>query len=171
MSAVPSTLPNTPDEVEAWLLNNFVAFDSLDITEHPKIFAKNAQLQFANSPVLHGIEEIQQSFVPAFSALSYMKHVPVTFGRLSLLPSRLLKSWISRLNADKVDNKVWFTVEISYRAKGDPENQTITIPASALAHLVTDGEEAGKLARFQVFLDNRPVLERIEYVSKLNNKE
>ncbi|KAJ3958141.1 hypothetical protein N0V92_005288 [Colletotrichum tropicale] len=71
---------------------NFVAFDSLDITEHPKIFAKDAQLQFANNPVLHGIEEIQQSFVPAFSALSYMKHVPVTFGRLSLPPSRILKS-------------------------------------------------------------------------------
>ncbi|KAI8285673.1 hypothetical protein K4K56_009200 [Colletotrichum sp. SAR 10_98] len=151
MSAVPSTLPNTRDEVEAWLLNNFLAFDSLDITEHPKIFSKDAQLQFANNPVLYGIEKIQQSFVPAFSALSYMKHVPVTF--------------------DKVDNKVWFTVKISYRAKGDPENQTITIPASALAHLVTEGEEAGKLARFQVFLDNSPVLERIEYVSKLNDKE
>lgn len=121
LSNLVGRVPVGSDREANYFAQNFVAFDYLDITEHPKIFAKNAQLQFANNPVLHGIEEIQQSFVSAFSALSYMKHVPVTFGRLCLLPSRLLKNWISCLNADKVDNKVWFTVEISYKAKGDPK--------------------------------------------------
>ncbi|KAF9878866.1 hypothetical protein CkaCkLH20_03766 [Colletotrichum karsti] len=147
MASHASTLPNTREEVEAWLLNTFNTFDSRDVTVLNKIFSKKGELHFANNPVLKGLDEIRQWFTPNFEVLGHMKHVPILF--------------------DKVDEKIWFTTEISYRVKGDPENETITLPGSALATLVTEGEETGKMARFQVFLDNRPVVEKVEAVLKL----
>ncbi|KAH9235107.1 hypothetical protein K456DRAFT_1723346 [Colletotrichum gloeosporioides 23] len=54
------------------------------VSMEPEIFSKDAQLQFTKNPALQGIEEIQQSFVPAFGTLLYMKHVPMNFVKLDL---------------------------------------------------------------------------------------
>ncbi|KAL0941329.1 uncharacterized protein CTRU02_204092 [Colletotrichum truncatum] len=147
MASVPQVLPTTPEEVEVWLLNNFTTFDALEVALLGNIFANDGELQFANNPVIRGLDTIKENFVHSYAALAYMKHVPRSF--------------------DKVENRIWLTTQISYRIKGDPQNVEITIPASALATLVTEGDEAGKMAKFQVFLDNKPILDRIEAVAAL----
>lgn len=76
----------------------------------------------------------------------------------------------SKKTLDKADNRIWLIADITYRVKGDPENQDTIIQASGLVTLVTDGEDTGKIARFDVFLDNSPIRERIEAVAKLQQQ-
>ncbi|WYZ36822.1 hypothetical protein EsH8_II_000328 [Colletotrichum jinshuiense] len=124
--------------------------DSLDVSAFDKVYSQSAQVKFGNSPVAEGLDAIKQAFIPAFDQLTYMRHVT--------------------RQADKADNRIWLIADITYRVKGDPENQDTTIQASGLVTLVTDGEDAGKIARFDVFLDNSPIRERIEAVAKLQKQ-
>ncbi|OLN87326.1 hypothetical protein CCHL11_03583 [Colletotrichum chlorophyti] len=141
------SVPHTPDEVLAWLQHSHDIHDSLDITRLEDVYSKSAQLKFTNYPVAEGIDAIKQAFIPSFASLSCMKH-------------------ITRL-ADKVgDNRIWLVADITYRVNGDPENRDINIPAAGLVTIVTEGEETGKIARFEVFLDNTPIRERIETAAK-----
>ncbi|OLN87218.1 hypothetical protein CCHL11_03542 [Colletotrichum chlorophyti] len=143
------SIPSTHDEVLAWLQHSWEIHDSLDVTKFDDVYSKGAQLKFANHPVAEGIDAIRQVFAPNFPSLSYMKH--------------------TTRQADKVgDNHIWLSAEITYRAKGDPENREINIPAAGHVTLVTEGEEAGKIAQMEVFLDHAPILERLAAAAKWN---
>ncbi|EXF85725.1 hypothetical protein CFIO01_07134 [Colletotrichum fioriniae PJ7] len=142
-------VPNTQAEALAWLRRSHDIHDSLQTTEFDKIYSKNAQVKFTNFPVAEGLEAIRQIMEAAFGQLSYMKHVT--------------------RQADQVDNRIWLAVDITYRVKGDPDNEDINIPAAGLVTIVPKGEEAGKIARFDVFLDNTPVREKNARVAKLNS--
>ncbi|KAK1633332.1 hypothetical protein BDP81DRAFT_434696 [Colletotrichum phormii] len=143
------TVPTTQAEALAWLRNSHNVHDSLQTTDFDKIYSKNAQVKFTNFPVAEGVDSIKQIMDAAFGQLSYMKHVT--------------------RQADKVDNRIWLAVDITYRVKGDPDNEDINIPAAGLVTIVTEGEEAGKIARFDVYLDNTPVREKIAAVAKLES--
>ncbi|KAK1706579.1 hypothetical protein BDP67DRAFT_547969 [Colletotrichum lupini] len=142
-------VPNTQAEALAWLRRSHDIHDSLQTTEFDKIYSKDAQVKFTNFPVADGLEAIKQIMDAAFGQLSYMKHVT--------------------RQADQVDNRIWLAVDITYRVKGDPGNEDINIPAAGLVTIVTEGEEAGKIARFDVFLDNTPVREKIASVANSNS--
>ncbi|OHE93429.1 hypothetical protein CORC01_11294 [Colletotrichum orchidophilum] len=143
------TIPNTQAEALAWLNYSHEIHDSLRTTDFDKIYSKNAQLKFTNFPIAEGLHAIKQIMNSAFAQLSYMKHVT--------------------RQADKVDNRIWLTVDITYRVKGDPDNEDINIPAAGLVTIVTVGEEAGKIARFDVFLDNTTVREKIAAYAELRS--
>ncbi|KAK1996519.1 hypothetical protein LX36DRAFT_111099 [Colletotrichum falcatum] len=144
-----ASIPDTPAEVLAWLQRFHDINDSLQVTDFDKVYAETAQLTFANHPAAKGLDAIRQALLPSFTRLAYMKHVT----RRATAP-------------DKVGDTIWFAVDITYRVKNDPENEEITIPAAALATLCTDGKDAGKIQRFDVFVDNAPVRQKMEDVSK-----
>ncbi|GKT44743.1 uncharacterized protein ColSpa_04924 [Colletotrichum spaethianum] len=54
---------------------------------------------------------------------------------------------------------------MSLARQNDPENEDINIPASGLVTLVTEGEDAGKIKRFEVFIDHTPIRQKIEAVN------
>ncbi|CCF39842.1 hypothetical protein CH063_10567 [Colletotrichum higginsianum] len=143
------SVPHTPEEVLAWLRRSHEVHDSLSVAEFHEIYSQDAQVKFANYPVAEGLDAIKQSFIPTFEKLAYMKH--------------LIRQ------ADKVDDRVWLTVDITYRAKGDPDSEDITIPAAGFATVVTEGEEAGKIKRFEVYIDSAPLLQKMEAVANLEH--
>ncbi|KZL72410.1 Ntf2-like protein, partial [Colletotrichum tofieldiae] len=141
-----ASIPNTPAEVLDWLQRSHDVHDSLQVIGFHKIYSLNAQVKFANYPVAEGLDAIKEAFVPTFDQLSYMKHVT--------------------RQADKVGDRIWLAVDITYRVKDDLEREDINIPASGLVTLVTEGDDAGKIKRFDVFLDHTPIRQKIEAVNK-----
>ncbi|OHW90290.1 hypothetical protein CSPAE12_11161 [Colletotrichum incanum] len=142
-----TSIPNTPAEVLAWLQRSHDVHDSLQVTDFHKVYSQNAQVKFANYPITVGLDAIKEAFVPTFDQLTYMKH--------------------TTRHADKVGDRIWLAVDITYRVKDDLEHEDINVPASGLVTLVTEGGDAGKIKRFEVFIDQTPVRQRIEAV---NNK-
>ncbi|KAK2016888.1 hypothetical protein LZ32DRAFT_600917 [Colletotrichum eremochloae] len=139
-------LPDTPAEVLAWLRRFHDVHDSLQGKDFHKVYAETSQLTFGNYPTAEGLDAIKQLLLPSFAQLAYMKHI------------------VRR--ADKVGDTIWCAQDIAYRVKDDPENEEIIIPAAGLLTLFMDGEDAGKVKRFDVFLDNAPVRQKMEAVSK-----
>lgn len=74
----------------------------------------------------------------------------------------------SNVCADRVGNKIYQSCFITYVVKNDPEERKMKIPAFGKIFLVEEGEEKGKIARFEVFLDPSEIFARIDTVGKMN---
>ncbi|TQN66555.1 hypothetical protein CSHISOI_08877 [Colletotrichum shisoi] len=166
-------VPDTPEKVLAWLrrvsygppatstqlapqfscshtkTKSHEVHDSLSVAQFHEIYSQDAQVKFASYPVAEGLDAIKQSFVPTLEKLAYMKHLIH--------------------QADKVDDRVWLTVDITYRVKDDPDSENKTIRAAGFATVVMEGEEAGKIKRFEVYIDSGPLLQKMEAVANLEH--
>ncbi|ESZ94539.1 hypothetical protein SBOR_5082 [Sclerotinia borealis F-4128] len=124
--------------------------DSLNTVDLGKFYAKNAVLRYGNREEVKGVEDIVQFFHKIFPLLKSMKHETVEI--------------------DRTGNKIYQSCFITYVVKNDPEEKQIKIPAFGKIFLVEEGEEEGKLARFEVFLDPSEVFERIEFIGMMERE-
>lgn len=58
---------------------------------------------------------------------------------------------------DLVDNKIYQPCHITWRVKNDPEKESIVVPAFAVVHLVTAGEEKGLVGSAEYYMDGSPL--------------
>ncbi|KAF8637201.1 hypothetical protein AX16_010860 [Volvariella volvacea WC 439] len=149
-------------KARAWLIEVYAqifhkAGDGLN-AQHwlTSFWSHDAELQFANNPVLKGHAAIQAVFDGAFASLSLMKH-------------EILDIALS-------GTKIYQPANITYQIKNDPTQQLITIPGLAVFHKYiepnsttppTHWEPETKISRLDVYLDNTPVMERVKEVQKL----
>ncbi|KAJ9149435.1 hypothetical protein NKR23_g4254 [Pleurostoma richardsiae] len=135
------SLPTTRDEAEGWVRNFHRVCDTLEASLLDTVFARDATLQFGNYPVINGVEGIKALLGRQFALLEEMHH-KFRYG-------------------DVVGDRVYHACTISYLIKGDTKENEIEIPAAAIHHVVTEGEEKGLIKRFEVFIDNAPVVQRM----------
>lgn len=57
------------------------ANDSLDVTKLPSIYAKDARIQFGNSPAILGLDAAKTHFESHWSGLEMMHHEIHEFGK------------------------------------------------------------------------------------------
>jgi hypothetical protein len=67
---------------------------------------------------------------------------------------------------DLVGDKIYSCDKVSWLVKGDPDKKEVTIPTFRVIRLKKEGEEAGKIASFEIYLDYSPVLQRFEIAKK-----
>lgn len=72
---------------------------------------------------------------------------------------------------ETVGNMIYQAADITYVIKGDPDAVPILIHGMANYFRKPGGaEEAGKIARFEVYLDSLPLVKRMEEVAVLEAK-
>lgn len=59
-----------------------------------------------------------------------------------------------RVGADKI----YQSCRIRFQAKNDPEKERVDVPAMAVLHLVTSGEETGLIRQAEYYLDASPLV-------------
>ncbi|KAH8662077.1 hypothetical protein BX600DRAFT_465530 [Xylariales sp. PMI_506] len=131
-------VPTNQSETRQWLLKFQEANDSLDVSRLPSIYAKDIKLQFANNPVLQGLEAVTEHYRMAWAALDFMHH---EIGDVDLVGG----------------DKIYQACSISFRVKNDPEMETVQIPGMAVLHLTTSEEEKGLVKRAEYYLDTSPL--------------
>lgn len=76
-----------------------------------------------------------------------------------------LTIWL--IYVDLVGNKIYESCLLTYIVANDPEEKKIKIPAFGKIFLVEEGQdEAGKMERFEVYLDPSEVFKRIQEFKK-----
>ncbi|PQE08937.1 Cystinosin protein [Rutstroemia sp. NJR-2017a WRK4] len=131
----------------AWVNQLHSSADSLTTKDLSKFYSTNAVLRYGNIEEAKGVEEITKFFEAVFPLLKLMKHELVEM--------------------DRIGNKVYESCFITYIVANDPEEKKIKIPAFGKIFLVEEGkEEAGKMERFEVFLDPSEVFARIQELTK-----
>ncbi|KAM0816618.1 putative SnoaL-like domain-containing protein [Seiridium cardinale] len=132
-------VPTTSTETREWLLRFHTVGDSLDPEGLATIYTQDAQMQFANTPKLEGLAAIRKYFEAIWPNLESMHHEIDIF--------------------DLVGNdKIYQSCHISWRVKADPERELVTVPAMAVFHLVTSGEEKGLIRAAEFYMDASPLL-------------
>ncbi|KAM3073398.1 hypothetical protein ACMFMG_004702 [Clarireedia jacksonii] len=130
-----------------WLNQLHKSSDSLTTNDLSKFYSKDAVLRYGNDEEVKGVENITKFFHAVFPLLKLMKHELVEM--------------------DCVGNKIYESCFITYIVANDPEEKKIKIPAFGKIFLVEEGdEEAGKIERFEVFLDASEVFRRIQEFNK-----
>ncbi|KAI1101022.1 hypothetical protein F4804DRAFT_317269 [Jackrogersella minutella] len=129
MAFVPTTRP----EVKAWLQRFHAANDSLDTSRLANIYTKDAKVQFGNMPLVEGLDALRNFFGASWAKLETMHHEAESF--------------------DMVDNKIYQPCHITWRVKNDPEKEKVVVPACAVIHLVTSGEDKGLICHAAYYMD------------------
>ncbi|TGO40000.1 hypothetical protein BHYA_0044g00420 [Botrytis hyacinthi] len=137
----------TRNATEALVLEFHATADSLTTNGLEKFYGKNAILRFGNEKEVKGVDGIRKFFEGVFPLLKSMKHELV--------------------DVDRIGNKIYQSVFITYVVKNDPEEREIKIPVLGKMFLLEDGEEEGKMSRFEVFGNPSEVFARIEDVRKM----
>ncbi|KAI1417430.1 hypothetical protein F5Y13DRAFT_152809 [Hypoxylon sp. FL1857] len=135
-------VPTTRSEVRAWLERFHAANDSLDTSRLADIYAKGTKVQFGNMPIINGLDELQNFFAGTWAKLEMMHHEIEDF--------------------DMVDNRIYQPCHITWQVKNDPEKEEITVPAFAVVHLVTSGEEKGLVGRAAYYMDGAPLMAALQ---------
>ncbi|TGO17799.1 hypothetical protein BPAE_0408g00080 [Botrytis paeoniae] len=132
----------TRDATEALVLEFHATADALTTNGLEKFYGKNAILRFGNEEEVKGVDGIRKFFEGVFPLLKSMKHELV--------------------DVDRIGNKIYQSVFINYVVKNDPEERVIRIPVLGKLFLIEDGEEEGKMSRFEVFANPSEVFARME---------
>ncbi|KAI1137445.1 hypothetical protein F5Y05DRAFT_387238 [Hypoxylon sp. FL0543] len=135
-------VPTTQSEVRAWLERSFAAHDSLDASKLADIYAKDAIVQFGNMPLMNGTDELLKFYSGIWDQLEMMHHELESF--------------------DMVENRIYQSCHITWQVKNDPQNEKITVPGFGFYHLVTSGEEKGKVSRASYYMDGAPLMAALE---------
>lgn len=61
--------------------------------------------------------------------------------------------------------RIWHTVEVTIRVKGDPRGDEVTFRAAAFATIVTQGVEAGKMDRYEIYADHTKLVEKLKSIA------
>ncbi|KAI5860720.1 hypothetical protein GGS23DRAFT_222630 [Durotheca rogersii] len=130
-------VPTTRSEVEAWLLRFHASNDSLDVNKLPNIYAKNAEVQFGNMPILVGHDALRNFFSAIWPKLETMHHAIESY--------------------DMIEDRIYSPCRITWAIKDDPEKEIVSVPAFAAIHLVTSGEEKGLIRRAAFYMDGAPL--------------
>jgi hypothetical protein len=64
-----------------------------------------------------------------------------------------------------VGDTIYQAATIRYRAKGDTVENEVEIPGHANVFIVLDGEEKGLIKAMEVFINNQPVIDRVNAVA------
>ncbi|ORY67626.1 uncharacterized protein BCR38DRAFT_427742 [Pseudomassariella vexata] len=112
--------------------------DSLDISRLSSLYAEDVEFQFGNLPVGRGLEAAKGLFEPQWAKFETMHHEIKDFDLVG-------------------GDKIYQACEISWTVKDDPEKETVKIPAMAVFHLVTSGEERGLIKVFRAYLNTSPL--------------
>ncbi|KAK6072711.1 hypothetical protein SCUP515_07291 [Seiridium cupressi] len=150
-------VPTTSTETREWLLRFHTVGDSLDPEGLATIYTQDAQMQFANTPKLEGLAAIRKYFEAIWPNLESMHHEIDIFGKLSEEPASSIE--VLTVSTDLFGNdKIYQSCHISWRVKADPERELVTVPAMAVFHLVTSGEEKGLIRAAEFYMDASPLL-------------
>ncbi|KAL1741809.1 hypothetical protein HDZ31DRAFT_44608 [Schizophyllum fasciatum] len=134
----------------AWLKSFFATADALDARKWIEgYWQPDAVVQFANAPELRGQQVAISAMEPFFSLLGAMHHEVI---------------W-----AEVARDKILAKCMITYRVKGDPENEAITVPGFAVAyfpHELQADSTGERVSRLEVYIDRRPVEDRVAALGK-----
>ncbi|KAF7932194.1 hypothetical protein EAE99_003434 [Botrytis elliptica] len=137
----------TRNATEALVLEFHATADSLTTNGLEKFYGKNATLRNGNEEEVEGVDGIRKFFEGVFPLLKSMKHELV--------------------DVDRIGNKIYQSVFITYVVENDSEEREIRIPVLGKMFLIEDGEEEGKMSRFEVFANTSEVFARIEDIRKM----
>ncbi|KAI1379163.1 hypothetical protein F4677DRAFT_410799 [Hypoxylon crocopeplum] len=135
-------VPTTQIEVQAWLQRFHAANDSLDVSKLASIYAKDAKVQFGNMPLVEGLDALRNFFGASWARLEMMHHEIESF--------------------DVVDNRIYQPCHITWQVKNDPEKEKVVVPAIAVIHLVTSGEDKGLISRAAYYMDGAPLVAALQ---------
>ncbi|KAI0009672.1 ribosomal protein S5 domain 2-type protein [Xylariaceae sp. FL0662B] len=100
-------VPTTKAEIREWLTRFQAVNDSLDVSRLPTIYAKNARVQFGNTPVMTGLDAIRNYFESTWAKLETMHHEIHNF--------------------NMVDNKIYQPCHITWQIKNDPKQENCAV--------------------------------------------
>ncbi|KAI1778981.1 hypothetical protein F4818DRAFT_437782 [Hypoxylon cercidicola] len=135
-------VPKTRSEAQAWLQRFHAVNDSLEVSGLASIYARDANMQFGNMPLVEGLDAIRNFLGATWARLEMMHHETESF--------------------DLVENKIYQPCHITWRVKNDPEKEKITVPAFAFIYLVTSGVDAGLVSRASFYMDGAPLVAAIQ---------
>ncbi|KAI1391943.1 uncharacterized protein F4822DRAFT_388995 [Hypoxylon trugodes] len=130
-------VPTSRSEVQTWLDRFLAINDTLDVSKLDTVYTKNATVKFGNRPIIQGLENIQNFFVPTWSREELMHHDVDSF--------------------DMIDNRIYQECRVTWKVKNDPEKETIVLSAIAVLHLATTGEEKGLVSHAAYYMDGAPL--------------
>jgi hypothetical protein len=129
------------------------------------VYAEDGTLQYANVPPVQGLDNLTSFFGPIFKKLELMRHEILYYGKSLLIYSSLSMKQVLTVNcSDLVEDKMYQACTITYRAKNDPNNEEIVVPAFGVFHILPSGKDAGKMKRAEVYLDPAPLMAAIARV-------
>ncbi|KAI1638057.1 hypothetical protein F4809DRAFT_279420 [Biscogniauxia mediterranea] len=135
-------VPKNRAEVEPWLSRFYDVSDKLDATRISTVYTEDAKVQFSNMPLMEGLDALRSFFVSTWDKLEMMHHGIGDF--------------------DLVGDKIYHPCNITWKVKGDPEKETIVVPAFAVFHLVTEGENKGLVSSAEFYMDCSPLMAAIQ---------
>ncbi|KAI1449126.1 hypothetical protein F5Y02DRAFT_414387 [Annulohypoxylon stygium] len=130
--------PTTRSEVQAWLKRFHSVNDSLDVSRIGEIYAKDAQLQFGNLPLIEGLDGLRDFFGRSWKTMESMLHEIDNF--------------------DIIENRIYQSCHITWQVKNDPEKEKVKVPAFAVIHLVESGEDKGLIKHAEYYMDGSPLV-------------
>ncbi|KAH6689626.1 hypothetical protein F5X68DRAFT_254047 [Plectosphaerella plurivora] len=139
-----ASVPTTREEARAWLAKLHGIHDSLEAQQIDSMYAQDATLQFGNAPLVKGLDAIKAHFGGSYVVTASMEHQ--------------LKEY------EIVGNRIWHTVEITIRVKGDATNEDIMFRAAAFSTILTEGPDAGKMDRYEIYADHSDLAKKFAAV-------
>ncbi|TGO73468.1 hypothetical protein BELL_0358g00030 [Botrytis elliptica] len=149
----------TRNATEALVLEFHATADSLTTNGLEKFYGKNATLRNGNEEEVEGVDGIRKVY-PSLFILQAQTFFEGVFPLLKSMKHELV-------DVDRIGNKIYQSVFITYVVENDSEEREIRIPVLGKMFLIEDGEEEGKMSRFEVFANTSEVFARIEDIRKM----
>ncbi|KXJ94089.1 ribosomal protein S5 domain 2-type protein [Microdochium bolleyi] len=138
-------VPASRDELYSWLTRFNEVVDSLDSTRLGSIFAKQVRVQFAEVPILEGLDAAQAYFRTLWSSLESMEHEIDAY--------------------DMAGDRIYMPCHITWRLQGDDEHEEITVRALSILRISTEGPESGLVYDARFYLDAAPLMSGLNRVA------
>ncbi|KAH7037459.1 uncharacterized protein B0I36DRAFT_380650 [Microdochium trichocladiopsis] len=139
-------VPTSKDELYSWLTRFNKTMDSLDITRLGSIFTKQVRIQFAEVPIMEGLEATQAYFKSLWCNLESMEHEIDSY--------------------DMTENRIYQPCHITWRLHGDDEHEEITVRALSILRITTEGPETGLVYDARFYLDAAPLMSALARVAR-----